>query len=352
LVGLAVGGDGEAFACLYGRYKRCVWELSYYLCQRNHHDAEEAMQETFLKAWRSLRRYRGAGSFKAWLLAICRNVCIDRVHRAPARPLTLERCGADQIADRGSAGGQVEAIVLRATLAALPPDEREAWFIVDVLGCTSQEAARIVGARASSTVRSRVNRAREQILNALNDEPARMPADAAATEVYGLYHSPAEKAIVVAFLEHSVRMAGSRAPRFVRARRATGIALADGCPNGASNPPSTNGAAAEPVSGSTICEGCDLIGFFAGLESNVPSDTRLVAIVDGPMAEATARWCEEHPRWELLHAPAHAAWREEAERLLGRGLRCPARRAPSQLLALLAADEAFVWTYNRNGVVL
>jgi RNA polymerase sigma-70 factor, ECF subfamily len=187
LVGLAVGGDGEAFACLYGRYKRCVWELSYYLCQRNHHDAEEAMQETFLKAWRSLRRYRGAGSFKAWLLAICRNVCIDRVHRAPARPLTLERCGADQIADRGSAGGQVEAIVLRATLAALPPDEREAWFIVDVLGCTSQEAARIVGARASSTVRSRVNRAREQILNALNDEPAllRGPAPAPAQVCVG-----------------------------------------------------------------------------------------------------------------------------------------------------------------------
>lgn len=170
LVDRAANGDGEAFARLYDRYKRNVWELSYYLCQRDHHEAEEAMQETFLKAWRSLRRYRGAGTFKSWLLTICRNVCIDRVHRAPERPLALERCGGDQIADRAAGSGPVDAIVLRTTFAALPCDEREAWFLVDVQGCTSEEAALVVGTRAASTVRSRVTRARAQILDALGDD--------------------------------------------------------------------------------------------------------------------------------------------------------------------------------------
>lgn len=141
-----------SFACLYDRYRRTVWELSYYLCQRDHHDAEEAMQATFLKAWRSLRRYRGAGTFKSWLLAICRNVCIDRVHRAPEKQLALERCAGGQIADRVPRSGPVDAIVLGSTLAALPCDEREAWFLVDVQGCTSEEAALIVGTRAASTV--------------------------------------------------------------------------------------------------------------------------------------------------------------------------------------------------------
>jgi RNA polymerase sigma-70 factor (ECF subfamily) len=173
LVDRAAHGDGEAFACLYDRYKRSVWELSYYLCQRDHHDAEEAMQETFLKAWRSLRRYRGAGTFKSWLLTICRNVCIDRVHRAPEKPLALERCAGGQIADRVPRSGPVDAIVLRSTLAALPCDEREAWFLVDVQGCTSEEAALIVGTRAASTVRSRVARARAQLLDALSDEGGR-----------------------------------------------------------------------------------------------------------------------------------------------------------------------------------
>jgi RNA polymerase sigma-70 factor, ECF subfamily len=170
LVALAAGGDGEAFVCLYERYKRSVWELSFYLCQRNRHDAEEVMQETFLKAWSGLRRYRGAGSFKAWLLRICRNVCIDRVHRAPARPLALER-GGDELADHACANGHIDAIVLRTTLAQLPYDEREAWLLVDVLGCTSEETARIVNVRAASTVRSRVNRARHHILQALTEPP-------------------------------------------------------------------------------------------------------------------------------------------------------------------------------------
>lgn len=346
LVNLAANGDDEAFACLYGRYKRNVWELSFYLCQRNHHDAEEATQETFLKAWRSLRRYRAAGTFKSWLLTICRHVCIDRVHRAPARPLALESCGGDEIADRACNTGQVDAILLRMTLAELPPAEREAWFLVDVLGCTSDETARIVGARAASTVRSRVDRARRQILDALSEEPDAVSPDAGPTEIYGLYHSPLEKAIVVTFVEHSTRSVGSRPARFVRARRAS-IAHADGCQDRAVGVALTGAAGGPASSRSDVCGGFDLIGFFDALDSDIPSGTRLVAIVDTPVAAATARWCDGRPHWQLLHAPAHASWREEAERLLGR-----CAQGPGQVLALLAAGEPFVWTYNRNGVVL
>ena len=116
---------------------------------------------------------------QAWLLRICRNVCIDRVHRAPARPLALESCG-DEIADRALANGHIDAILLRTTLAQLPYNEREAWLLVDVLGCTSEETARITNTRAASTVRSRVNRARHHILQALT-EPADPESSGEAT---------------------------------------------------------------------------------------------------------------------------------------------------------------------------
>jgi RNA polymerase sigma factor (sigma-70 family) len=278
------------------------------------------MQETFLKAWRSLRRYRGAGSFKAWLLTICRNVCIDRVHRAPPRPLSLHTHG-DQIADRTCANGHIDAIMLRTTLAQLPYDEREAWLLVDVLGCTSEEAARITHTRAASTVRSRVNRARKHILQALTDPPTpRASPDAAPTEVFGLYHSPLEKAIVVAFTERSARAPGPR-PADVASQRAG------------------------------FCDGVDLISFLEGLDIDVLAGTRVVAIVDGPAGE-TARWCDGHPQWELLHVPEHASWREEAERLLKRCVQRPARQGAGQLLALLASGEPFVWAYHRNEVAL
>jgi RNA polymerase sigma factor (sigma-70 family) len=81
LVQRALDGEAEAFALLYRRYKKHVWDLSYYLCARNHHEAEEATQDTFLKAWRGLRGYGGRSTFKSWLLSICRNVCIDRRRR-------------------------------------------------------------------------------------------------------------------------------------------------------------------------------------------------------------------------------------------------------------------------------
>lgn len=342
---LAANGDGEAFACLYGRYKRNVWELSFYLCQRNHHDAEEATQETFLKAWRSLKRYRASGTFKSWLLTICRRVCIDRMHRAPAKPLALECCGGQELAARTCDAGTVDAILLRATLAELPRDECEAWFLVDVLGCSSDEAGRIVGARAASTVRSRVNRARAQIAAALKEEPDPEADIPEPTQVYGLYHSPQEKAIVVAFVERSAARGASQ--RFVRTRRAS-LTAPGRCQNGF-----PAHAADAPIEVTAvrygICDGVDLVGFFDELAGDVPREARIVVVVNRPATPATVRWCDGHPRWELR---AHASWREEAERLLARCTTPTARHGTHRMLALLQAGEPFVWTVNPRKVTL
>jgi len=346
LVSLAANGDGDAFALLYGRHSRDVWTLCYYLCLRNHHDAEEAMQETFMKAWRSLGRYRAKGTFKSWLLRICRNVCIDRVHRVPPTPVALDDCAEREIADRASSSDHVQRIILYATLAKLPPDEREAWFLVDVLGCTSEETARIVGARAASTVRSRVNRARLQIAQALSDDPDPVIPAARETAICGLYHSPLEKAIVVALMQRSARASGPRPTRFVRARRAT-IAITNGSQDRRA---CELDVAGWPRSG--IGEGCDLIGFFDELDGYVPSGTPIFAIVYSPAAAATAGGCNGHPDWELLHAPAHGCWRKEAEALLARCGPFPPQHGAGRVLALLDAGEPFVWTCSPSGASL
>src|SRR3954449_9767931 len=77
-------GDPEAFAVIYQRYKLDVWHLAWFTL-RDHHDAEDVTQETFLKAHRALGQYRRDGTLRPWLLTICRNACRDRLRAAQRR---------------------------------------------------------------------------------------------------------------------------------------------------------------------------------------------------------------------------------------------------------------------------
>src|SRR6476646_3619787 len=84
LVESARRGDTEAFAALYERYRTDVWNFAL-LTLRHREDAEDSVQETFLKAYRALHQYRRGESIRPWLLTICRNVCLDRLRAAPRR---------------------------------------------------------------------------------------------------------------------------------------------------------------------------------------------------------------------------------------------------------------------------
>ena len=169
LVRLAAAGDQEAFALLYHRYADDAWSLASFKL-RDRCDAEDAVQETFVRAFRALGSFRG-GSARPWLLTICRNVCVDRLRATLGRPtVPLEADGPGDIAV--PEGDRERRLDLHAALRALPFEDAEAFFLVDVLGCRSHEAARVVGLRASSTLRSRVDRARRSIAEALEEAPA------------------------------------------------------------------------------------------------------------------------------------------------------------------------------------
>lgn len=167
LVRRAAAGDEEAFALLYHRYEHDAWSLASFQL-RDAHDAEDAVQETFVRAYRGLGSFRG-DTARPWLLAICRNVCMDRLRSRLGRPtVPLE---ADGVGELAAPAGDVERrLDLRAALRALPYEDAEAFLLVDVLGCRSHEAAAVVGVRAASTLRSRVDRARRGIAEALIDD--------------------------------------------------------------------------------------------------------------------------------------------------------------------------------------
>lgn len=170
LVKHAIAGDADAFALLYYRYRLDVWNMAFFQL-RNHHEAEDTVQETFLRAHRALASHKNGGeALRPWLLTICRNACFDRIRASRRRPVVSfddERVEepAARLADHD------ERIDFNRALATLPAEELEAFYVVDVMGFRSDEAARILGLKAASTLRSRVARARRTLAPTLAERP-------------------------------------------------------------------------------------------------------------------------------------------------------------------------------------
>ncbi len=122
--------------------------------------AEDAVQETFLKAWRHLDKFRGEGSFEGWLIRICRRCVLDleakerRVAELVDRTTRLANVSHITPPDHGS-----EMLTL---VEALPAAQREVVVVCGLLGYDYETAATILDVPVG-TVRSRLHRARKRI---------------------------------------------------------------------------------------------------------------------------------------------------------------------------------------------
>jgi RNA polymerase sigma-70 factor, ECF subfamily len=171
LAAATVDGDPLAAAALVRATQSDVWRLCAALGDRQ--SADDLTQETYLRAFGSLHRFEGRSSLRTWLLSIARRVCADAVRSRRRRRLTLvredaelEALGSGDDADRVGEGAAVADL-----LARLDPDRREAFVLTQLLGLPYAEAAEVAGCPVG-TIRSRVARARADLVEALGDEAA------------------------------------------------------------------------------------------------------------------------------------------------------------------------------------
>lgn len=121
-------------------------------------EADDLMQETYLRAVRSIDGYRGDAAVLTWLLAIARRVCADDVRARVRRRRLQARLELDH---REEAAELPERIV--DLLLALDPERREAFALTQLYGFSYEEAAAVAGC-AVGTIRSRVARARVELV--------------------------------------------------------------------------------------------------------------------------------------------------------------------------------------------
>jgi len=129
------------------------------------HDAEDAMQEVMLRAWRALPSFEGRCSLRSWLYRIATNTCLTALDKRPARALPLEgdeEWPLDAELNPTAAGYEQQeaaAHALTVTLQHLPAKQRAALILRDVLGFRASEAASTLGTSVAS-VNSALQRAR------------------------------------------------------------------------------------------------------------------------------------------------------------------------------------------------
>lgn len=169
---LAAGrGDRAALAAFVRATQRDVHRFLVHLGSAR--EADDLAQETYLRALRSLPSFAGRSSGRTWLLSIARHVAADAVRTAVRRPHPIGVPDWDALIGRAPAlvhGSGDETVVLRQLVAALGPDRREAFVLTQVLGLGYAEAAEVCGCPIG-TIRSRVARAREDLVAAMDSRP-------------------------------------------------------------------------------------------------------------------------------------------------------------------------------------
>jgi RNA polymerase sigma-70 factor (ECF subfamily) len=154
----AVAGGESAFAALTERYRREL-HVHCYRMLASFDEAEDAVQETFLRAWRARESFDGSALVRAWLYRIATNVCLDTLRRS-ARRLTSMRTFAevpwltpypDRLLDEiAPSEEEPDAVVVDretielaflAALQVLPPRQRATLIARDVLGWSAADTA-------------------------------------------------------------------------------------------------------------------------------------------------------------------------------------------------------------------
>jgi RNA polymerase sigma-70 factor (ECF subfamily) len=165
-------GDLDAFEPLVAKYRERVWRLAYQVL-RDREEAWDVAQEAFVRAYQSIREFRGQSAFYTWLFRIVVNLATDRLRQQSARARAFggeavtqeewERTAADSGSPPDQQASRAEERErIGQALDALPPHHRAIIILSDIEGLSYREIAQVLGC-PMGTVMSRLHNARKRL---------------------------------------------------------------------------------------------------------------------------------------------------------------------------------------------
>lgn len=178
LVAAAKSGDEAAFEELVNRYERKIFRLTMNIT-RNHEDAEDAMQDAFMKAYSHLGSFQEDSRFYTWLVRIAANEALMRLRKRRPNQFSIDEpieseddVIPQEIEDWGPSPEQRYAQeemrgILNGVIEQLQPDFRVVFVLRDVEGLSTEETAKVVGI-SEAAVKSRLLRGRLKLRQKLD----------------------------------------------------------------------------------------------------------------------------------------------------------------------------------------
>ena len=178
----AMAGDAEAFCNLVDAYQKPVYNLAYRLLG-NSVEAEDAAQETFIRAYTRLNTYDPTRKFSSWMLSIASHYCIDMLRRRKGNLLSMDELPPmtdlsmphaeqpEQVVVKGQVADQVQSLLDALTPAYRTPVILRYWYdmsykeIADTMGVTE------------STIKTRLHRARAKLAESAQNDLEIAPED-------------------------------------------------------------------------------------------------------------------------------------------------------------------------------
>ena len=165
LIDRAQKGDRAAVETLFGRYQDDLYRFSLRLMWSHEALAQDLAQDTFLTAYESLESFQGTSTFRTWLLGIAFNhyrnyVRKKKVKRDNATVLAAidgEQCATDEVV-----ADHQRLELFDQAFSKIAAGQREALYLRDILGCSYEETATILGI-SQNAVKNRVHNGRENI---------------------------------------------------------------------------------------------------------------------------------------------------------------------------------------------
>jgi RNA polymerase sigma-70 factor (ECF subfamily) len=225
---LAALADEQSFAAQAERYRREL-HVHCYRMLASFEEAEDAVQEALLRAWRARDTFDGSSHFRAWLYRIATNVCLDQRRRSSRRLTSLESFAEvqwlqpypdDLLDEIAPSDAQPDTLVVEretielaflAALQVLPPRQRAALIARDVLGWPASDTATLLETSVAAA-NSALQRARETLQEHLPRRRAEWstrdttPAEQELLQRFIEAHERCDAAAVIAIASQDLRV--------------------------------------------------------------------------------------------------------------------------------------------------